>query len=114
MSVAKGAKPKKVSEEGGVWYEYDAVNPANATFSFASRTGLFKGKFSLYCDYEDATGKLIHKAVSVPYAGVLVSVRGKAFKDLPAGLGYCLIPDNDPAVRAFRLKRSRPVWLEEQ
>ena len=114
MTITKGAKPKKVSEEGATWYEYDPANPANASFSFASRTGIFKGKFSLYSDYEDATGKLILKAVSVPYAGVLAPVRGKAFKDLPAGLGYCLIPDNDPAVRAFRLKRSRPVWLEEQ
>ncbi len=114
MTIAKGAKPKKVSEEGAVWYEYDAANPANANFSFAARTGIFKGRFRLYCGYEDAAGKLIHKAVSVPYAGVLAPLRGKAFKDLPDGLGYCLIPDNDPAVRAFRLRHSRLVWLEEK
>ncbi|HOR98010.1 MAG TPA: hypothetical protein PLZ74_06520, partial [Kiritimatiellia bacterium] len=114
LSVAKGAKPKKVSEEGDVSYEYDEVNPANVTLTFASRTGLFKGKFNLYCDYEDATGKVVHKAVSVPYAGVLAPVRGGAFDGLPAGLGHCLIPDSDPAVKAYRLKRSRPVWLEEQ
>ena len=114
LSVAKGAKPKKFSEEGEVWYEYDEVNPANVTLTFASRTGLFKGKFNLYCDYEDATGKVVHKAVSVPYAGVLTPVRGGAFDGLPAGLGHCLIPDSDPAAKAYRLKRSRPVWLEEQ
>ncbi len=113
LTVTKGAKPRKHSEYGDVWYEYDDVNPANATFSFTSRTGIFRGKFSLYCDYEDATGRLVHKAVSVPYAGVLTPLRSEAFTDLPAGLGYCLIPDNDPAVRAFRLKRSRLVWLEE-
>ncbi len=114
LSVAKGAKPKKFSEEGEVWYEYDEVNPANVTLSFTSRTGLFKGKFSLYCDYENEAGKVVHKAVSVPYAGVLTPVRGEAFDGLPAGLGHCLIPDGDPAVKAYRLKRSRPVWLEEQ
>ena len=114
MSVAKGAKPMKVSEEGDAWYEYDEVNPANVTLSFASRTGLFKGKFSLYCDYEDASGKVVHKAVSVPYAGVLTPVRGAGFEELPAGLGHCLIPDNDPAVKAYRLTRSRPVWLEAE
>ncbi len=114
LSVAKGAKPKKVSEEGDVSYEYDEVNPANVTLTFASRTGLFKGKFNLYCDYEDATGKVVHKAVSVPYAGVLAPVRGGAFDGLPAGLGHCLIPDSDPAVKPYRLKRSRPVWLGEQ
>ena len=114
LSVAKGAKPKKVSEEGDVSYEYDEVNPANVTLTFASRTGLFKGKFNLYCDYEDATGKVVHKAVSVPYAGVLAPVRGGAFDGLPAGLGHCLIPDSDPAVKPYRLKRSRPVWLEGQ
>ncbi len=114
LTITKGAKPKKFSDEGDVWYEYDEANSANATFAFTSRTGIFKGKFSLYCDYENEAGKLIHKAVSVPYAGVLTPLRSEAFDDLPVGLGYCLIPDNDPAVKAFRLKRSRPVWLEEQ
>lgn len=52
--------------------------------------------------------------MSVPYAGVLAPVRGEAFDGLPAGLGHCLIPDGDPAVKAYRLKRSPPVWLEEQ
>jgi len=117
LTIAKGAKPEKRSHptyRDWVWYSYDEENPANATFSFASRTGIFKGKFSLYCDYEDASGKLIHKAVSVPYAGVLTPLRSEAFDDLPVGLGYCLVPDNDPAARALRIKRSRLVWLEEQ
>jgi len=117
LTIAKGAKPEKRSHptyRDWVWYSYDEENPANATFSFASRTGIFRGKFSLYCDYEDASGKLIHKAVSVPYAGVLTPLRSEAFDDLPVGLGYCLVPDNDPAARALRIKRSRPVWLEEQ
>ena len=114
MTVAKATKPKKFSEEGEVWYEYDETNPANVTLSFASRTGLFKGKFSLYCDFEDASGRMVHKAVSVPYAGVLTPVRGAGFDGLPAGLGHCLVPDNAPAVKAYRLKRSRPVWLEAE
>jgi hypothetical protein len=114
MTIMKGAKPKKFSEDGAVWYEYDTVNPANVTLTFASRTGIFKGKFSLCCDFEDPSGKLIHKAVSVPYAGVLAPVRSEALENLSAGLGHCLVPDNDPAVKVYRLKRSRLVGLDEE
>ena len=30
----------------------------------------------------------------------------------PAGQGHCLVPDNDPLLKAYRLKRSLPVWLD--
>ena len=45
------------------------LGPA-ATLAFAARTGLLKGKFSLYYDYW-LNGAPQHKAVSVPYAGAL-------------------------------------------
>ena len=111
MKAPKGAKPKKVTEEGVTRYVYDAVNPAGVTLSFASKSGIFKGKFSLYGEY-DANGAPVLKAVSVPYAGILVPVRDGRFDDLPAGVGHCLIPDTDPAAAPFKLKRSHQVWLE--
>jgi len=111
MIMVKGLKPVKVRVYDETWYEYYEANPASATLSFTSRTGLFKGKFSLYYDY-DMNGKLTHKAVSVPYAGVLTPVRDAGFAGLPAGMGHCLVPDNDPAVIAYRLKRSYRVWLD--
>jgi len=114
MTMEKGTKPRKVSEEGDVWYEYADVNPASATLTFTARTGLLKGKFSLYYDYYDASDRLVHKAVSVPYAGVLTPVRAAAFDYLPAGLGHCLVPESDPALKAYKLKRSRPVWLDAE
>ena len=111
LTILQAAKPRKVTEEVRTWYEYDETNPANATLSFTARTGLFKGGFSLCYDYE-AGGKLIHKAVSVPYAGVLTPVRAPVFADLPEGMGYALVLDNDPAVKTYKLKRSFPVRLD--
>ncbi len=114
MTMEKGAKPTKVAEGGDVRYEYADVNPASATLTFTARTGLLKGKFSLYYDYVDASDRLAHKAVNVPYAGVLTPVRDAAFAALPAGLGHCLVPENDPALKAYKIKRSFPVWLEAE
>ena len=111
MTIAKGVKPRKVAEDGDTWYEYDEVNPANATLSFTARSGLFKGKFILFYDY-DLNGALQHKAVSVPYAGVLTPMRDGAFAELSAGLGHCLVPEGDPALKAYKIKRSFPVLLE--
>jgi len=108
MTLAKGVKPTQT--EGGT-YDYSGVNSALTTLSFTARTGLFKGKFSLYYDYE-LNGRLTHKAVSVPYAGVLTPARDAAFAAEPAGQGHCLVPDSDLALRAYRIKRSFPVRLD--
>ncbi len=107
LVMSKGVRPVL---DGGT-YRYTGENSALTTLSFSSATGIFKGKFNLY--YDDAQqGRLTHKVVSVPYACVLTRVRGTAFAGAPAGQGYCLVPDNDPAVTAYRLKRSLPVRLE--
>jgi len=108
MTLVKGVKPTQT--EGGA-YDYSGVNSALTTLSFTARTGLFKGKFSLYYDY-DLNGRLTHKAVSVPYAGVLTPARDAAFAAEPSGQGHCLVPESDPALRAYRIKRSFPVRLD--
>ena len=110
MNMAKGTKP--VKEDGE--YFYDGENVTLATLIFTAKTGLFKGKYSLYYDYDDAADRLQHKTVNVPYAGVLTPVRDAGFTDLPEGMGHCLVPDNDPAVKAYRLKRSFPVMLRAE
>jgi hypothetical protein len=98
MTMTRGSRP---TMRDGV-YDYGWENCAQATFSFSASTGVFKGKFNLYYDYL-FNGHQRHKKVSVPYAGVLVPVRGAAFADAPAGTGHCLVPDNDPA---YKLPRS--------
>jgi len=108
MSIVKGVKPVK---EGDGSYTYDGENVTGATLGFTAKTGLFKGKFSLFYDY-DVAGRLTHKAVNVPYTGILTPVRDEVFKDLPVGMGSCLVPDNDSALKAYKIKRSFPVWLE--
>ncbi len=114
LLAVKGAKPKKVSdrESGTVWYEYDEVNPIVATFSLAARSGVFKGKFTLWCDYEDAKGKLIHKGVKASYGGVMVPATGLMSAGQAMGLGHCLVPEANPEYKALRLKRSRLLRIE--
>jgi hypothetical protein len=109
MSLPKGAAPKKQgNREEGFWYGYDGVNPSMATLSFTAGTGLFKGSFKVYYDYGDARGNLQHKAVSVPYAGVALQ---DGSGTVAGGAGHCLVPDNDPAVKAYKFKRSFPVSI---
>ncbi len=108
QTMAKGQAPYL---SGGA-YTYSGENSALASLTFSSATGIFKGKFNLYYDYS-LSGRLTHKAVSVPYTGVLTPVCSSAFNSFPYGAGNCLVPDNDPAVSAYRLKRSYWVTLED-
>jgi len=107
LTMAKGVKPMPVN---GV-YDYSGPNSSLATLTFTAKTGIFKGNFNLYYDYS-LNGKPTHTVVSVPFTGVLTPVRSSLFAGSPAGQGYGLVPDNDPAVKTLRLKRSVPVWLE--
>ena len=109
MTLDKGTQPTKVN---GV-YTYAETNASLATMVFTAKTGIFKGKFNVYYDYE-LNSHGWHKVVSVPYAGLLAPVRDSAFEVLPTGLGYCLVPDNAPAVKIYTIKRSFPVWLEDE
>lgn len=111
MTVAKSLKPKKITLDGVTEYVFDEVNPAQATLAFAARTGIFKGKFTLWYEYE-MKGKPTLKGVKTPYTGILTPVRDPVFDDRPVGMGHCLVPDTDPAFKALRLKRSYPVLLE--
>lgn len=114
LTLPRGLRPTRVrGEDGATWYEYDEVNPTQATLSLAARTGIFKGKFVLYYDYE-VGARAQHKSVRTSYAGILTPLRDTAFADLPTGMGYSLVPDKDPATRTYRLKRSYPVWLETE
>jgi hypothetical protein len=106
LEIAKGASP--VLADGA--YVYSGENAAGATITFAARTGIFKGRFNLYYDYV-GNGAPVHKVVKAAYAGILTPVREAAFADEPAGQGYCLVPDNDPALLVYRVKRSYSVWL---
>jgi len=107
LSITSGTSPERVNGA----YDYSAENCAMAALSFTSRTGIFRGTFRLYYDYT-FNGRLVHKTVTVPYAGVLTPIRSDDFADQPAGQGYYLVPDNNPELKAYRLKRSYPVWLD--
>ncbi|MDD4017915.1 MAG: InlB B-repeat-containing protein [Kiritimatiellae bacterium] len=107
LAITRGTRPPLVSGA----YDYSAENSAMATFSLTSRTGIFKGLFKLYYDYA-RNGRLSHKTAYVSYAGILTPMRSDVFAGQPAGQGYYLVPDNDPALKAYRLKRSFPIWLD--
>lgn len=104
LVMDKGVNPVK-NEDGT--YAYPAGNSALSTLTFSPVTGIFKGKFNVYFDYLDVTGLPVHKKVKASYAGVLTSLSGPL-----SGMGFYLLPDNDPSVAAYRLKRSFPVVLQ--
>lgn len=107
LSMAAGSNPVLVNGA----YDYSVANAAMATVVGTTGSGLFKGMFNIYYDYQ-RNGKLVHSKERVSYAGVLVPARGEAFADLPLGMGYYLVRDTDPAFRSYNLKRSFPVALE--
>lgn len=102
---AKGVKP--VLANGA--YVYSGENSALTTLRFSAYTGIYKGTFNLYYDYA-LNGRLTHKAVKAAYAGILTQTRDPLFADWPEGQGSCLVPDNDPALKSYRLKRS--FWMD--
>jgi hypothetical protein len=110
LVITQGVAPRLV--DGA--YDYAASeNPSMATLSFREATGVFSGNFKLYYDYT-AQERLYHRAVTVQYSGVLVTRRSEVFEDLPAGLGFYLVPDNNPALAPQSLKRSYPIELDSK
>jgi uncharacterized repeat protein (TIGR02543 family) len=108
LVITKGVAPRLA--DGA--YDYSASeNSSMATLSFREATGVFTGNFKVYYDYT-AQERLYHKAVTVQYSGVLVTRRSEVFDDLPMGLGFYLVPDNNPALAAQSLKRSYPIELD--
>jgi len=108
MVIEKGTWPQLTA--GG--YVYGGPNSALASLNFSPLTGVFRGTFYVYYDYLLLNGRLQHKKAQVLYAGVITPVRGDAFEEEPAGSGYCLVPDNDPLVKPYNLKRSFPSTLK--
>jgi hypothetical protein len=107
LTVAKGARPSLV--DGA--YDYSGENSALASLSFSAFTGLYKGAFNQYYDYVSKE-RLVHKTVKASYAGALTQRYDTwSFDDAwPEGQGYYLVSDNNPAVKAYRLKRS--FWMD--
>jgi len=109
LTLARGTRPAHLVNGA---YDYSAENSSLATLLLTARTGIFRGRFNLYYDYTVA-GRLYHKTVRVPYAGVLTPVRSGIFADQPAGQGYYLVPDNTPAFLRYGLKRSYRIELDD-
>jgi len=72
-------------------------SPSGATLSYTAKTGVFKGSFKLNYG-PDAKGK--HKAVSVPYTGVMVPQDNTLI-----GLGTGTVTIN-------KAKHGIPVWMQ--
>ncbi len=109
LKIARGNRPVKIREDGVTWYEYGGENPTMASLSFASSTGIFKGRYTLYYDYYDVKGRFQHKALRVPYAGVMLTDPWTG--ELSEGYGHCLFPANDPELKAYKIKPSFLVSL---
>lgn len=110
LTYEKGKKPKfnKQTNE----YDYHPANPTAATLSFKAKTGIFKGKYTLWAEYENK-GKTTLKGVKTSYNGIMVPLRHPDF-DLttyPYGMGFSLTPELDPSLKSYKIRRSAPLWL---
>lgn len=93
-------------------FKIDAKDPDNlakASINANRTTGLVNGKFSIYYDYVNASGKQTRKTVASPYYGVLIPAGD--FAGGLGGAGYYLLPDNTIPYRSF--KRSNPVLIQQ-
>jgi len=105
LEVQKGVEP--VLSDDATHYIYTSTNSSLATLRYSPLTGIFKGSFNQYYDY-DSGGKLIHKVVKTPFAGVMLQTRPEWLKSV--GLGHYLVPETNPAFRSLRIKHS--FWIE--
>jgi len=104
LVVEKGIKP--VLSNDGTHYVYEGANSSLATLRYSPLTGIFRGSFNQYYDYKSG-GRLMHKVVKIPFAGVMFQTGIWAGH----GVGHYLVPDTDPAFRALRIKRSFGIEL---
>ena len=104
LVVEKGIKP--VLSDDGTHYVYEGANSSLTTLRYSPLTGIFRGSFNQYYDYKSG-GRLMHKVVKIPFAGVMFQTGIWAGH----GVGHYLVPDTDPAFRALRIKRSFGIEL---
>jgi hypothetical protein len=84
--AVKSPAPWNDNGEWNYWEDKkgnEIADPSQLSFSFAKATGIFKGKFNVYFDYWDMKDKPVHKAVSVPYEGI---IHGLENDNAPLGL----------------------------
>ena len=109
MKLPPGKPPTRYGKgtlESPYGYDYneEAVKPS---LTFTLGTGIFKGSSKAYYDYDYGTGKLLHKTVSIPYAGVMVQVDDT----LTVGAGHNLFTETLPALKTYKIKWGGLVYI---
>ena len=118
---AKATKPSSYKDKEGnmTYYFYEGQNDAALTFSFTKSTGVFKGSFTCWYDYQseydETTGKSVwkHTSKKVNFEGVLM--QGDADEPLR---GFYLWDRNgeymgeNGTMKSFKTKERYPVYFE--
>jgi hypothetical protein len=86
LSAPKANLPVRVNEE----WDYSAENTVSLTIGLARATGIFKGSFKAWFDYNKT-----HTSKSIPYEGVLTPEREDK-EDGVEGRGFFLWSDPSP------------------
>ncbi|NLL84673.1 MAG: SUMF1/EgtB/PvdO family nonheme iron enzyme [Lentisphaerae bacterium] len=112
LTVPRGKKPLRIKDADTITYQFDPDNETMAKLSFTTRSGIFRGNFTLYYTYEQR-GKNTLKSLKTSYAGIVVPDY-LTTDGTPYGLGHALTSESNPDLRQFRLKRSWLVTLDPQ
>lgn len=110
MTLPKGKAPARYGTgkpHDPYGYNYDGQSPMT-TISFAPATGIFKGTSKAYYDYHYPDGNILHKAVSIPFSGVMIQEDDV----ITYGYGANQFKETDPALKAFKLKWSGLVIIQ--
>ncbi len=90
-------------------YDFSAENSARLTWGVTLANGLFSGAFRGYAEVPGPRNTTLLRTVMVNYRGVVIQLPdGGAW----VGAGQALIPQTDPAVKAFQPRIVRPVVVE--
>lgn len=116
LIVAKKTNPVKDKESGE--YIYAGVNDGALTLSYNAATGVFKGSYTLWYDYESAfdgtKGKstFAHKSKKINFEGIVVEgLEPSGFYLWSQSAGYT---DAKGKAKTYTWKESYPVRLDSE
>jgi len=94
-----------VQDKATKQWAYEGGNDAALTVTFTKATGLFKGSFTCWYDYEESSGKMKHTSKKASFEGVMV--QGEPLRGF-----YLWERQSTAGGKAYKYKESRGIEFE--